>query len=150
MIVDCMDHLPKYMGLNPNLDLAIQKLSQLPTGEIPFGRVEIDKDKAYYSCDMQRTRKESEALYEAHQNYIDIHICLEGQERIKVAPIERLAFVGAYDDQKDVRLAKGECAWDITLKAGEFMICFAEDAHMPLLDHGQEVELKKVIVKAAV
>lgn len=149
MIVDRMENLQVYAGMNPNLDLAIRELSKLVPGEIPLGKVELDGNKIYYSCDMQKTRKEEEAFYESHEKYVDIHICLEGQERIKVAPTKELAVQKTYDGGKDVQMLQGECAWDVTLRGGEFMICFPEDAHMPLLDHGQEVEFKKIIVKAA-
>lgn len=150
MIVDCISNLKKYMGINSNLDKAIAVFSQLRESEIPFGRVQVDGDEVYYSCDMQKTRKEETALYEAHQKYIDIHICLSGQERIKVAPINKLECTEVYNAQKDVQWFKGKEEWDITLNAGEFMICFAGDAHMPLLDHGKELEFKKIIVKAAI
>ena len=148
MIVDRLQNIKKYAGLNRNLDRAIDEISRLDMQGIPMEEVRIDGERVYYKCELLRTRDENEALFEAHRKYIDMHICLSGRERIKAASIHSLSGVAAYDEGTDVEWLEGRCEWDVTLKEGEFMICFAEDAHMPLLDHGEQGELKKIIVKA--
>lgn len=150
MIVDRLQNLKKYAGLNRNLDRAINEISRMDLERIPMKEVRIDGQQVYFKCELLRTRDEQEALFEAHRKYIDIHICLSGRERIKGASIHCLKSVAAYDREKDVQWLKGSFDWDVTLKEGEFMICFEEDAHMPLLDHGARVEIKKMIVKTEV
>ena len=150
MIVDRLQNLKKYTGLNRNLDRAIDEISRLDVEGIPTEEVRIDGERVYFKCELLRTRDEEEALFEAHRKYIDVHICLGGRERIKGASIHNLSSVAAYDEGKDVEWLNGSCEWDVTLKEGEFMICFEEDAHKPLLDHGEQAEFKKMIVKAEV
>lgn len=149
MIVDRIENLKNYIGLSQNLDQAIHILSNLDLDAIPYGKVQVNENQITYSCDLQKTRSEQGLFYEAHQKYMDIHICLSGQERIRLANKQKLQPVEAYDEQKDIAWFDGIGEWDITLRQGEFLICFEEDAHMPLLDHGTRLEFKKLMVKIA-
>lgn len=150
MIVDNFCNISNYLGINENLDSAIKFLGTQNIGKIPLGKVCVDGQKIYYNCEMMETRSEEEALYEVHRKYMDIHICLEGKERIKTALKGRLSCMGDYEEIKDIQWLAGECDNDVILRAGDVMICFPEDAHMPLLDNGERHSLKKMIVKVAV
>lgn len=150
MIADCMTNIKNYLGISPNLDIAIEAVSKLNIDTVPFGKVKVDGDRITYSCDIQKTRSEQGVLYEAHRKYMDIHICVTGQERIRLANTGTLTKRKEYDEKSDMEWFEGQGQWDVTLKAGEFLICFPEDAHMPLLDHGERIEYKKIMVKVAV
>lgn len=149
MIVDKLCHLSNYTGINPNLDKAIAFLQQKDFDTV-VDHEDIDGDQVYYNCWMKTTRKREDASFEAHRKYIDIHICLSNQERIQVSPLEMVKASAEYDEAGDIQWLEGDEKWDVTLKVGDFMICFPEDAHIPLLDEGEEVETRKMVVKAAV
>lgn len=150
MIVDKLCHLSNYTGLNPNLDKAIRWLGQFKSETAFEGHEKIDGENVYCNCGCQATRKREDADYEAHRKYIDIHVCLGGRERILVAPQKELTCLSEYDAEKDILWLEGKDKWDITLKTGEFLICFPEDAHVPLLDDGEEGKVNKMVVKAAI
>lgn len=150
MIAGSLYHLQRYAGINPGFDKAIAYLENLKDTKSLKAHDKIDGERVYYNFGPQTTRKETEAKYEAHRKYIDIHICLKGQERILIAPVEKLLCTEEYNPEQDVQWFEGAGKWDITLETGDFLICFPEDAHMPLLDNGKKTEVDKMIVKVAV
>lgn len=150
MITDSIKNINKYLGISHNLDAAIEVISKLDMDTIPFGKVSMDDGKVTYRCGMEKTRSELGVKFEAHRKYIDIHICVTGQERIRLANIYSLRQIEEYDEKSDMAWFEGNGEWDVTIHAGEFLICFEEDAHMPLLDHGERAEFKKIMVKVLV
>lgn len=149
MIVDKLDSIAKYKGINKNLDKALEFIHNGNLQQLNEGRTEIDGDTIYCNYNTIDTNNNIFLKYEAHKKYIDIHICLGGTECIKVASVKGLKCTSEYDDDKDIQFFEGDFDQDIILTEGTFLICFSDDAHAPLLCKGAPGKIKKVIVKVA-
>ena len=114
------------------------------------GKYELEGG-AYASVQEYTTKSRSDAKYEAHKKFIDIQLLLAGRELIAVTPIEKMELSDAYDDAKDVMFFhhNDECT-DFVLEAGDFLILYPQDVHMPGVCVNGKAPVRKVVVKLPV
>ena len=74
----------QYLGLNANLDAALRRILSGLDG-LESGHYDMDGDNVWLNCFDYDTIPESEAFYEAHEHYGDIHIMLEGSEKVCIS-----------------------------------------------------------------
>ena len=82
---------------------------------------------------------------EVHRSYIDVHILLEGKERIGwLAPESLKKVVQEYNPEQDMALYTDEPSLYVDLLPGQFAIVFPEDPHAPMIGEGK---IRKLIAK---
>lgn len=117
-----------YRGIHPNLDLALEHITEdyLPT--IGETRVELKGSDVYATRFTYETVPAEESFFEAHKKYLDIHIMLSGSERVEIAPPEKLT---EFDrtEASDFYAYRGEGDYKLTLSPGDFLAVFPNDAH---------------------
>ena len=111
----------------------------------PLGRFELEGG-AYYNVVISKSRKEEDALYEAHRKYIDLQYILSGSEVMGCAPLSSATEKTPYSEESDCAFYTAEGSFE-TYNEGDFVFFFTDDAHMPAIGDG---ECKKVIVKIPV
>jgi len=99
------------------------------------------------------SKSPEEAVFEAHQKYIDVQAVISGAEVIEWSPIEGLPLRTPYDESRDVaffeRLRPG--IGRAEMHPGSFMILYPQDAHAPGLRLDDTARMvKKVVVKVGV
>ena len=122
-------------------------------GELAEGaayRAELDNGVyAVESC--YRTRTRVECFFESHRRYIDVQAMIEGEEIIEVADIGRLCAADDYRSEKDlVKYLDFDFASRLRLVPGDLAIFFPPDGHMPCLQIGASVLVRKTVVKVPV
>ena len=95
------------------------------------------------------TMPREEAAFEAHLDYADIHLLVEGREFIGVTPIEKLT-VTKVDREADNIECHGPVETKIPMEPGKVLIVFPEDAHMVKIENGGAVKVEKAVVKVRV
>lgn len=143
MISDTLERLTQYYGMHPHLDTAIRFLMDTAAAKLPDGRHEIDGDRAFVN--VMRTTLGDGGTWEAHHNYIDLQLALEGTETIAWAPVEQINDFSGYDAQKDIMVSSDpQKGSPLVLKPGMFGLFFPSDAHQPGIGTGQG---RKAVVK---
>lgn len=106
---------------------------------------------AYVGVQEYTTKARSEAKYEAHKKFIDIQMILSGKELIAVSPIEKMTISDEYNEEKDFMLFhhNDECT-DYVLEAGDFLILYPQDVHMPGVCVNEKSPVRKIVVKVPV
>ena len=90
----------------------------------------------------------SEQVLEVHRNYIDIHILLEGKERIGWKAIEDVnQLKQAYQEEGDCALYSDVPTTFVDLLPGQFAIVYPEDPHAPVIGEGK---IRKLIAKVKI
>lgn len=145
MIADLLTNASLYESIGPRIAAAFRFLGQPGLLELATGRHEIDGDGVYALVSEYHPKPLSHGKWEAHQKYIDLQYVAAGVERIGVAPIGRLQ-AGDYNPAKDMTILTGSGDY-LTVAAGQFMILWPGDAHMPGLDAGIPGLVRKVVVK---
>ncbi|MBL7473255.1 YhcH/YjgK/YiaL family protein [Robertkochia sediminum] len=151
MIIDKIENSGKHKGLHSNLDMALEHLNSMNFESLVSGAYGIHGDDVYMIVKEGKTRKieQSEALLEAHRQYIDLHYVIEGTEQIGVAPLNGGAPVKAYDEKDDYALFKASYEV-VTLESGMFAILYPEDLHLPEITMDAVSELKKIVIKVRI
>lgn len=148
MIIDTLEHIGSYRGINPNLDIAIQWLQTQALHALSIGRHMIQGDKAYCEAVCAELAAPTDLTAEAHTRYLDIHVALEPGEQIAFASTEHVFNWSLYsrtNDAQTARLKQNENK--IVLYPGMFAICFPQDAHCPALASGTAKTVRKLIIK---
>ncbi|HTX89937.1 MAG TPA: YhcH/YjgK/YiaL family protein [Anaerolineales bacterium] len=148
MIFDRLANSRLYENSSPRLREAFEYLQRTDLSALPVGRQEIDGQNMYAMVQEYSPKPPEGGRWEAHRLYIDLQYLVSGKEQIGFAPIGRLA-PGEYDPARDFTPLEGRGDL-LTVSAGEFMLLFPEDAHMPGLAAGAPGPVRKVVVKIKV
>ena len=117
-----------YRGLHPNLDLALEHITEEFLASVGENRVELKGSDVYATRFTYETIPAEESFFEAHLNYLDIHIMLEGSERVEIAPPEKLTEFDRVE-ANDFYAYRGEGDYKLVLSPGDFLVVFPNDAH---------------------
>ncbi len=105
----------------------------------------LSADEVFFTPMKLKGKKPQEALLEAHKNYLDIQLLLEGSERIGWKALEDAEVVEApYNKDNDIVFYADKSDSYIQLKPGQFAVIFPEDLHAPGVSEGA---LHKVVAK---
>lgn len=87
MIYDTLRNLSRYETLSPDFATAVQYLRATDLFQLPYGCTGIAGDRVFLNrFDYTTAVRAPKALFEAHERYLDLHIVLNGQEGIALAP----------------------------------------------------------------
>lgn len=118
-----------YRGIHPNLDLALEHITPEFLASLRDNqRVELKGDLVYCTRFTYETIPQEESFFEAHRRYLDIHIMVEGEERVDMNRPEDLQLTDAQEGN-DFYAYQGESWHSTVLKPGEFLVVFPGDAH---------------------
>lgn len=92
-----------------------------------------------------------EQFFESHQEYIDIHITLEGTETFAVTPINQLNTTSEYDQAGDCILydRKSNISQLLTTHENGVVVFNVSDGHMTAIGDVED-KVEKVIIKVLV
>ncbi len=141
-----MKDLNKIKELCPSAyDFIINKAESAEVGKYQL------ENGAYVSVQEYTTKARIDAKYEAHKKFIDIQLILSGREIIAVTPIEKMEIRDQYNEEKDVAFFQhnDECT-DYLLEAGDFLILYPQDVHMPAVCVNEKSPVRKIVVKVPV
>ena len=115
------------------------------------GKYELENG-VYAMVQGYTTHLRKDSKYEAHKAYIDIQIILSGTEIIAVEPLEdmhKYPCVRPYEYDAEL-YENNPDGIDHVLSAGDFLVLYPQDAHMPGVCVGAPSEVKKIVVKVPV
>ncbi len=136
----------KYLGLNENLDTALRRIAQGLDGLQP-GHYDMDGDNLWLNCFEYETLPEDQCFYEAHHKFGDIHIMLQGCEKVSIADPQDLEEFKS-EPENDFYAYHGSEALDtFVMRPGTFLVVFPGDAHdIKMRVHGPE-QVRKAVFK---
>ncbi|MCD8023779.1 MAG: YhcH/YjgK/YiaL family protein [Lachnospiraceae bacterium] len=146
MIIDHIDHLMEYESLLPNLKKGLDAIHAMPNLEL--GRYEFDG--GYFMVQQGQTKPIAEGTYEAHRNYIDVQIILEGSEEVAWEDVRALQTVIPYSPEKDAERFSGEHEHVMKISKGMFYAAFPRDAHQPVAHTAEPQTFSKIVLKLPV
>lgn len=112
---------------------------------MPCGRIELDGDRLFINNSNPQCLTAEEQVLEVHRRYLDVHILLEGEETIGWSPLSELkAEQQAYDAEADCALYADRPSTYVTLRPGQWLMAWPEDAHAPIIGQGK---IRKLIAK---
>lgn len=147
MIIDSIQNAHKYYSVHPLFEKAFAHIHQTNLDTLEASRYDLEGDnlKVIVSNKMGVTVDESLAKFECHDKYIDIQLCIHGNEKFGWKPRETCKDEKApYNAEKDVLFFNDSPDMFFTLRDGQFAIFFPNDVHAPMIG---DSEIKKMVFK---
>lgn len=113
------------------------------------GRHDIDGDRLFVNIVEYTTTSPEERFWEAHREYLDIHVMLDGPEQIDVNFIENME-QKEFEPETDFLPLTGEPNSHVVLNAGDFLVCYPHDAHRTAVKLDEPKAIKKAIFKVKI
>lgn len=115
--------------------------------KLPDGEHSIQDKDIYANIQTANTITYTDGLYEVHKEYIDIHYCISGEEKIAYAPVGQLVEKELNKDKDYQLFLPTEQYSTCLLQPHSFAIFFPTELHMPKLQSGDTKEVHKVVIK---
>lgn len=144
MIFDTIDNLNKYKGIYCNLDKTIEYIENNELDTLKEGKNIIYEDEVYANVIKQSLSSDVYKDYEYHRQFLDLHIILQGEEKILFSSniIEETV---EYQELNDYGMVNTKADCECVLDKGKFAICMLGELHKPCV--GNEGTVKKVVFK---
>ena len=147
MILDKLSAANAYRGIHPRLDGVLDRLNEAFLATVGPETMELEGDKLYVTRFTYETLPREETFFEAHKRYLDVHLMVQGEERVELASPGGLTL---FEHQGDFYAYRGEAEQSLVLRPGSFLVVFPEDAHrIKIAVNGPET-VSKVVFKVLV
>ncbi len=146
MILDKLENADAYYDCVPMFQQFMDFYVHNDLLALPACKLKLDGDDLIVNINDIVGKKEEDCKMEAHKEYIDIQIPLNGNEYMGwKAQCDCESVTVPYNEQKDVEFYSDKATSKIFVPAGHFAVFFPEDAHQPGIAEGQSY--RKIIVK---
>ena len=149
MVFGNINNLAEYAFLPENVQKCFAYAREHDLLEYGKGSHEIEGKELYFNRAEYTTTEAENRFWEAHREYLDVHLILSGTERVDVNFICNLA-AGRYVEQEDFLPLEGEKNASVILQPGDFLICYPSDGHMTGVQADAPNLVKKVIFKVKI
>ena len=144
MIIDTLDNLAKYEGVNPLFKDVVAFLRDHDLNALEPGKHLIKDKDLFVNITTAKGRTPDAAVLETHINMIDIQIPLDAAETYGYTPLCDLP-EAEYNAEKDITKYEGMAQSFVECQPGMFAIFFPQDGHAPCISMASEI--KKAIFK---
>lgn len=152
MVYDRIENISRYRGMSKSLDEAIDfieggGLVDIPSGQHEVSGKQITFNHFQYKADIL---DELQCHFEAHQQHMDLHILLSGQEYIAITPIEEMQPIQTIECEDSIIYA-GQVMTKVHLSQNWFVLLYPEEGHTGRLSvRDDQNHVDKVVFKLPV
>ena len=150
MIVAKLKDAVDYRGIHPMLDKALDYLNDGFLNTVGTEATHMEGNDLYATLNLFETQPDEKGFFEAHRQYLDIHVILSGEERMDIAETSALTPDDAVSKPENDFYAftdKNPAHQSIILKHGDFLVAFPQDAHRVKGQVNGPSNVKKIVFK---
>ncbi|MCI9620823.1 MAG: DUF386 domain-containing protein [Dorea sp.] len=149
MIFGNIQNLREYLCMEDGIFECFNYAKENNLSAYDRGCHEIDAKRIFVNIVEYETVKPEDRFWEAHREYLDVHLMLEGTERIDLNFIQNMD-VKEYAAKDDFLSMDGEKNASVILKPGDFLVCYPTDAHRTAVAADKQENIKKAIFKVKI
>ncbi len=149
MIFGNIQNLREYLCMEDGIFECFNYAKENNLSAYDRGCHEIDEKRIFVNIVEYETVKPEDRFWEAHREYLDVHLMLEGTERIDLNFIQNMD-VKEYAAKDDFLSMDGEKNGSVILKPGDFLVCYPTDAHRTAVAADKQENIKKAIFKVKI
>ena len=141
----------RFEWMHPNLKAAFRFLRETDLKALRDGRIEIDGGRVYANVMAAKLSPfADECLCEAHRNWIDIQVPLDGEEVYGTHTANERDLASAYDSRTDCTFFRAHVE-PLSVRPGEFVAFFPPyGGHAVAMARGKDARpIRKVVVKVS-
>ena len=128
MIIARNETALSYLGIHPNLDQALRRITPEFLSGLGTERVDILPGQVWCTKFTYETIPDSESFFEAHEKFLDIHLMLAGSERVEISSPGSLRQFDS-KPENDFYAYHGDGTHKLVLSPGSFLVVWPDDAH---------------------
>ena len=147
MILDKLTAAQAYRGIHPRLDAVLDRLNEEFLSTVGHETMKLDGDALYVTRFTYDTLPLEDTFFEAHKRYLDVHLMMEGEERVELASPAGLEL---FEHKDDFYAFRGTAEQSLILRPGSFLVVFPEDAHRIKIAVNDSETVSKVVIKVLV
>lgn len=149
MIFGNVQNLEEYPFLEEQVKECFEYAKEHDLASYEKGSHEIDGDRLFVNIVEYDTVAAEERFWEAHKNYLDVHLMLHGTEQIDLNFIQNMD-VKEFVPKDDFLPMDGEKNSSVILRDGDFLICYPGDGHRTAVAVNDSQKIKKAIFKVRI
>ena len=149
MIFGNIQNLKEYFFLEDGIFECFRYAKEHDLNEYKKGSHEIDEKRLFVNIVEYETVEAKARFWEAHKEYLDIHLMLDGAEQIDLNFVHNME-VKDYVPQDDFLPMEGVKNGSVILRKGDFLICYPIDAHRTAVAVEESEKIKKAIFKVRI
>lgn len=146
MIFGNVRDLKDYAFLEEGIQKAFAYAASHDLLQYEKGSHPIDGDDLFVNIVEYETTTPENRFWEAHREYLDLHLMLQGPEQIDLGFIDNMS-VKEYVPKDDFVPMDGEPNSHVVLEEGDFLICYPKDGHRTAVAVNGPAIIKKAIFK---
>ncbi|TFH36204.1 MAG: DUF386 domain-containing protein [Dehalococcoidia bacterium] len=150
MILDRLENSARYEFLGKRFARAFELLKTGNLTAKEAGNYEVGGTKLYYMVQNYTTKPKEERRFESHRIYADIQVVFSGREAMGLTQVTGLEVQNPYDNAKDIMFFETPTDYtELKMVAGEFVVLFPEEAHMPQCQWDGPAQVSKIVFKVS-
>ncbi|WP_018610583.1 YhcH/YjgK/YiaL family protein [Uliginosibacterium gangwonense] len=150
MFIGTLAHWAEHKKVLPAaIVTAVDAVRSQDLAKLAAGRYEIDGSQMFFMIQEMNSKKLEDTRSEAHRQYADVQIVLNGPERYGVAPPDgTLAPTEDRLEEKDIAFYPDPANESfVDLASGMFTIFYPGEFHRPCCNVSQTTALRKIVIK---
>lgn len=146
MIFGNIKNLNEYDYLPVNIKKCFEYAASNNLLNYEKGSYKIDGDNLFVNIVEYETTEVENRFWEAHRNYLDLHLMLDGKEQIDLNFIENME-EKEFVEKDDFLPLEGNKNGYVILEKNDFLVCYPNDAHRTAVKVRSSEKIKKAIFK---
>ena len=149
MILAHIEDSERYFSLHPLFKQLFDYVKTHDLSQVPAERITLDGERLFINVADASLKSPEEQVLEVHRRYIDVHFPLSNNEVMGWSPLQGLQTesVNPFNEEDDYAVYAETAQTYLTIRPGEFVIVWPEDAHAPIIGEGT---LRKLIAKVLI
>lgn len=149
MIFGNLRHLEEFEFLDEKIKACMTFAGENDLLNFDKGSYKIEGDDLFVNVVEYETTAAENRFWEAHKQYLDVHVLLAGTEQIDLNFIQNME-IKPYVEADDFLPMDGEKNASVILKKDDFLICYPSDGHRTAVAVGVPGPVKKAIFKVRI
>lgn len=149
MIFGNLRHLEEFTFLDERIKECMAFTEKNNLLNFEKGSYTIEGDDLFVNVVEYETTAAENRFWEAHRQYLDVHVLLDGTEQIDLNFIQNMK-LGPYVEADDFLPMDGEKNASVILKKDDFLICYPGDGHRTAVAPREPGPVKKAIFKVRI
>lgn len=146
MIFGNINNLKEFPYLDKQIQECFTYAKEHDLASYEKGGHEIDGERLFVNMVEYTTTTPEERFWEAHRQYLDLHLMIKGTEQIDMSFIQNME-QKEFVEKDDFLPMEGEKNGSVVLTEGDFLICYPSDGHRTAIAVNGPETIKKAIFK---
>ena len=149
MVFGNVKHLEEFSFLDSSVRECLDYFNSHDLASYEKGSHEIDGERLFVNVVEYTTTTPENRFWEAHREYLDIHVMIRGQEQTDLNFIQNMQ-QKEYEKKDDFLPMDGEKNASVVMRKGDFLVCYPKDGHRTAVAVDGPEDIKKAIFKVRI